>query len=86
MQSETGLALVYLSFFIVMYREGLSSAVLVIGFSIGTLVVATLLVEKNSLAIILTGNYSVYYFYYATPGKKKQDTSCQYRSYMDYCV
>ena len=53
MQSETGLALVYLSFFIVMYREGLSSAVLIIGFSIGTLVVATLLVEKNMLALIL---------------------------------
>ena len=53
MQSETGLALVYLSFFIVMYREGLSSAVLIIGFSIGTLVVATLLVEKNLLAFIL---------------------------------
>lgn len=52
-QSETGLALVYFSFFIVMYREGLSSAVLVIGFSIGTLVVATLLIEKNLLAIIL---------------------------------
>jgi rod shape determining protein RodA len=54
MQSETGLALVYFSFFIVMYREGLSSAVLIIGFSVGTLVVATLLVEKNLLAIILT--------------------------------
>lgn len=53
MQSETGLALVYLSFFIVMYREGLSSAVLIIGFSVGTLVVATLLIEKNLLAIIL---------------------------------
>ena len=54
MQSETGLALVYFSFFIVMYREGLSSAVLIIGFSIGTLIVATLLVEKNLLAIIIT--------------------------------
>src|SRR6187200_1886531 len=53
MQSETGLALVYLSFFIVMYREGLSSAVLIIGFSVGSLVVATLLVEKNLLAFIL---------------------------------
>ena len=53
LQSETGLALVYLSFFIVMYREGLPSAILVIGFSVGTLVVATLLVEKNLLAIIL---------------------------------
>jgi rod shape determining protein RodA len=52
-QSETGLALVYLSFFIVMYREGLSSAILIIGFSIGTLVVATLLIEKNLLAMIL---------------------------------
>lgn len=54
MQSETGLALVYLSFFIVMYREGLPSAILIIGFSIGTLIVATLLVEKNLLAVILT--------------------------------
>jgi rod shape determining protein RodA len=54
MQSETGLALVYLSFFIVMYREGLSSAVLIIGFSVAALVVATLLVEKNILALALT--------------------------------
>ena len=54
MQSETGLALVYLSFFIVMYREGLPSAILIIGFSIGSLIVATLIIEKNLLAIILT--------------------------------
>src|SRR5687767_898761 len=54
LQSETGLALVYLSFFIVMYREGLPSAILIIGFSIATLIVATLVVEKNLLAIILT--------------------------------
>ncbi len=54
MQSETGLALVYFSFFIVMYREGLPSTILVIGFSLAALVVATLLVEKNMLALILT--------------------------------
>jgi rod shape determining protein RodA len=54
MQSETGLALVYFSFFIVMYREGLPSTILVVGFSLATLVVATLLVEKNTLALILT--------------------------------
>src|SRR5678815_168281 len=42
MQSETGLALVYFSFFIVMYREGLPSTILVIGFSLAALVVATL--------------------------------------------
>ena len=54
LQNETGLALVYLSFFIVMYREGLPGIILVIGFSFGALVVATLLVEKNLLAILLT--------------------------------
>lgn len=54
LQKETGLALVYMSFFIVMYREGLPSSVLVIGFTVAVLVVATLLLEKNVLAIILT--------------------------------
>lgn len=54
LQSETGLALVYFSFFLVMYREGLPATILVIGFSVAGLIVATLLVEKNLLAIILT--------------------------------
>jgi rod shape determining protein RodA len=54
MQHETGLALVYFSFFIVMYREGLPATILVIGFSIAALVVATLLVDKNILAGTLT--------------------------------
>ena len=55
MQSETGLALVYFSFFLVMYREGLPSIVLVVGFSLAALVIATLLLDPNLLAIILTG-------------------------------
>jgi len=54
LQSETGLALVYFSFFLVLYREGLPSSVLVIGFAISLLVVLTLLIEQNTLAIILT--------------------------------
>lgn len=53
-QSETGLALVYFSFFMVMYREGLPATILVVGFSVAALVIATLLVEKNILALILT--------------------------------
>jgi rod shape determining protein RodA len=53
-QHETGLALVYFSFFIVMYREGLPATILVIGFSVAALVVATLLVDRNILAIVLT--------------------------------
>lgn len=55
MQKETGLALVFFAFFLVMYREGLPSGILIIGFAIGSLVVATLLVEKNILALVLTG-------------------------------
>ena len=54
MQQETGLALVYFSFFLVMFREGLPAAVLIIGFSLAVLVVATLLVDPNTLAIVLT--------------------------------
>ncbi|RYY38853.1 MAG: rod shape-determining protein RodA [Chitinophagaceae bacterium] len=53
LQHETGLALVYFAFFIVMYREGLPATVLVVGFSLAVLVVATLLVEKNTLALVL---------------------------------
>ena len=54
MQHETGLALVYFSFFLVMFREGLSPMVLIIGFSLAVLVVATLVMDPNTLAIILT--------------------------------
>ncbi|RNI38845.1 rod shape-determining protein RodA [Hanamia caeni] len=54
LQNETGLALVYFSFFIPMYREGLPAIYLIVGFSFGILVVATILVEKNLLALILT--------------------------------
>lgn len=55
MQKETGLALVFFAFFLVMYREGLPSAILIVGFAVAALVVATLLLEKNTLALILTG-------------------------------
>jgi len=54
LQNETGLALVYFAFFLVMYREGLPSAILTISSSIALLVVLTLLIDQNILAIILT--------------------------------
>ncbi|RYZ87735.1 MAG: rod shape-determining protein RodA [Proteobacteria bacterium] len=53
-QKETGLALVFFAFFLVMFREGLPAIYLIVGFSFAVLVVATLLVEKNTLAIALT--------------------------------
>lgn len=54
LQNETGLALVYFAFLIPMYREGLPPVYLIIGFSFAILVIATILVEKNTLALILT--------------------------------
>ena len=53
-QHEDGLALAYLSFFLVLYREGLPPQILIIGTAFGVLVVATLVLEPNILAVILT--------------------------------
>lgn len=53
LQSETGLALVYFSFFIVMFREGLPSIILLIGFAVAALMVATIVIEPNILAGVL---------------------------------
>jgi rod shape determining protein RodA len=55
LQKETGLALVFFAFFLVMFREGLPASVLIIGFSVAGLVVTTLLLEKKLLAYILLG-------------------------------
>src|SRR5262249_41844503 len=54
LQNETGLALVYFAFFIVLYREGLPPSYMIIGFYVAILIVASILVNPNTLAIILT--------------------------------
>lgn len=54
MQNETGLALVYFSFFLVMYREGLSPLILILGASIGALLILSLIIEKMTLVIALS--------------------------------
>lgn len=72
MQSETGLALVYFSFFLVMYREGLPSSIMTIGFSLAVLVVLTLLVEQNTLAIILTISAAVVIYLVRKQLKRKK--------------
>jgi len=73
LQSETGLALVYFSFFIVMYREGLPSIVLIIGFSIAALVVATIVVEPNTLAITLTAIAALIIYIFRRQIKRRRD-------------
>lgn len=54
LQHELGLALVYSSFVIAMYREGLPAQILIIGSSFAVLVIATLILEPNVLAVALT--------------------------------
>ncbi|WP_207495020.1 rod shape-determining protein RodA [Aridibaculum aurantiacum] len=50
-QNETGLALVYFSFFLVMYREGLPPFILIAGASIGILVILSLILSPEVLMI-----------------------------------
>lgn len=54
LQHELGLGLVYTSFFLVMYREGLPPTLMIIGAAIGALLIASIIVEPNTLAIALT--------------------------------
>lgn len=55
LQDETGLALVYFSFFLVMYREGLPNVVMIVGFSGVILTLATLLIDRQILLYIILG-------------------------------
>ncbi|MBI3883018.1 MAG: rod shape-determining protein RodA [Sphingobacteriales bacterium] len=54
LQNETGLALVYFSFLIPMYREGLPPGYLIAGGSLGILLVITLLLPTQTLLISFT--------------------------------
>jgi rod shape determining protein RodA len=51
MQNETGLALVYFTFFLVMYREGLPPLILILGASVGVLLILSLIYEPTTLII-----------------------------------
>jgi len=55
LQHELGLALVYSAFIFAMYREGLPPVILIVLLSFAVLVIATLLLDPQVLAIILTG-------------------------------
>ncbi|MBS4065621.1 MAG: rod shape-determining protein RodA [Chitinophagaceae bacterium] len=52
-QKETGLALVYFSFFLVMYREGLPPIYLILGFSIIVLFVTAIVLNMLSYSIMI---------------------------------
>lgn len=52
-QKETGLALVYFSFFLVMYREGLPSIYLILGFSVILLFVTAIVLDMLPYSIMI---------------------------------
>ena len=54
LQNDTGTALVYSSFILVLYREGLSTNILIFFLIIGILFILTLLIDKIILSIIFT--------------------------------
>ncbi|NCI47578.1 rod shape-determining protein RodA [Sediminibacterium soli] len=61
-QHELGLALVYSAFLLPMYREGLPAQIMIYGSSFAVLVIATLIVEPNTLAIALTVVAAIIFF------------------------
>ena len=62
LQNETGSALVYVSFIFVLYREGLSGNVLLLGFLAAVLFILALLVDKIILLGILAGIALIFFF------------------------
>ncbi len=63
LQGETGLALVYFSFLIPMYREGLPPGYLIAGASMAVLLVVSLLFEAKTLLIAFT-IIAILFFYF----------------------
>ena len=49
LENETGVALVFFAFSVVLYREGLSGTLFLIGFAVAVLFILTLLVQKSIL-------------------------------------
>lgn len=71
-QHELGLALVYSAFLLAMYREGLPAQILIYGSSFAILVVATLIVEPNILAIALTVIAAIIFFILRNQAKRNR--------------
>lgn len=55
LQNETGLALVYFSFILVMYREGLPNGILIALFALGFLTISSLLLSHLTMLLLISG-------------------------------
>ena len=71
LQNETGLALVYFTFLLPMYREGLPSVYLILGASLGIILVVTLLLPTIPLIISLAA-IAVFCIYFLQRKIKRQ--------------
>jgi rod shape determining protein RodA len=59
LQNETGVALVYFSFFLMMYREGLPGIYLTLGFSFAFMVILSLLfADKPNIYVIIIASFA----------------------------
>lgn len=72
LQNETGLALVYFSFFFAMYREGLPNAIMFIAFGSIALVLCSLLIESVPLVITLTTLLGLFLWFLRNQIKKNR--------------
>jgi rod shape determining protein RodA len=62
LQNDTGSALVFASFIFVLYREGLSGSVLLMGAALAVLFVLALLIEKAVLITVIGGLAVLFFF------------------------
>jgi len=63
LQNETGSALVFISFIFVLYREGLSGNILIIGFALIILFIFSLLIDKFIVAGFILGAALILFFF-----------------------
>ncbi len=64
LQSEPGAAIVYFSFTIAFYREGLPAIYLILFFSFTVLIIASIIVAPNTLLIILSVAAAILIYYF----------------------
>jgi len=70
LQNDLGTALVFCAFILVLYREGMSGNILIIGLIFGVLFVLSLLIQQMILLSVLFGSALILYF---LTRRKKQD-------------
>ncbi|MDI9337002.1 MAG: rod shape-determining protein RodA [Alphaproteobacteria bacterium] len=72
LQHELGQAIIYLSFMIALYREGFPASILIVSICFAILVLASLIIEPNTLVISLIGIALFFFFFNLKKIKKNK--------------